>query len=94
MLTFRTRSIGWALFGVNFGPLQEIEAIMGGKRIFDTGPISQDYGKKSFHNFESYYQVMNTTNSPTHTDDNNVDTNSYKFSLLYGSSQYAVIRDC
>ena len=26
----RTRSIGWALFGVNFRSLQEIEAIMGG----------------------------------------------------------------
>ena len=37
--TFRTRSIGWALFGVNFRPLQEIEAIMGGGRIFDTGPF-------------------------------------------------------
>ena len=34
--TFRTRSIGWALFGVNFRPLQEIEAIMGGGRIFDS----------------------------------------------------------
>ena len=37
--TFHTRSIGWALFGVNFRPLQEIEAIMGGERIFDTGPF-------------------------------------------------------
>ena len=27
--TFRTRSIGWVLFEVNFRPLQEIEAIMG-----------------------------------------------------------------
>ena len=35
--TFRTRSIGWALFGVNFRPLQEIEAIVGAGRIFDTG---------------------------------------------------------
>ena len=35
--TFRTRSIEWALFGVNFRPSQEIEAIMGGGRIFDTG---------------------------------------------------------
>ena len=32
-------SIGWALFGVNFRPLPEIEAIMGGGRIFDTGPF-------------------------------------------------------
>ena len=32
------RSIGWALFGVNFKPLQEIE-IMGGGWIFDTGPF-------------------------------------------------------
>jgi len=37
--TFRTRSIGWALFGVNFRPLQDIEAIMGGGQIFDTGPF-------------------------------------------------------
>jgi len=37
--TFCTRSIGWALFGVKFRPLQEIEAIMGGGRIFDTGPF-------------------------------------------------------
>ena len=37
--TFRTRSIGWALYGVNFRPLQEIETIMGGGRIFDTGPF-------------------------------------------------------
>ena len=34
-----TRSIKWELFGVNFRPLQEIEAIMGGGRIFDTGPF-------------------------------------------------------
>ena len=27
------------LYGVNFRPLQEIEAIMGGGRIFDTGPF-------------------------------------------------------
>ena len=26
-------------FGVNFRPLQEIEAIMGGGQIFDTGPF-------------------------------------------------------
>ena len=31
--------IGWALFGVNFRPLQEIEAIIGYGRIFDTGPF-------------------------------------------------------
>ena len=31
--------IGWALFGVNLRPLQEIEAIMGGGWIFDTGPF-------------------------------------------------------
>ena len=37
--TFRTWSIGWALFGVNFRTLQEIEAIMGGGLIFDTGPF-------------------------------------------------------
>ena len=37
--TFHTRSIGWALFGVNFRPLQEIEAIMWGGRIFDNGPF-------------------------------------------------------
>ena len=42
--TFRMRSIGWALFGVNFRPLQEIETIMGGGWIFDTGPFSRDYG--------------------------------------------------
>ena len=42
--TFHTRSIGWALFGVNFKPLQEIEAVMGGGRIFDTGPFSRDCG--------------------------------------------------
>ena len=35
--SFRTRSIGWALFGVNFRSLQEIEATMGGGQIFDTG---------------------------------------------------------
>ena len=40
--TFRTWSIGWVLYGVNFRPLQEIEAIMGGGRIFDT--FSQSYG--------------------------------------------------
>ena len=34
-----TRSIGWALFGVNFRPLQEIETIMVGGWIFDTGPF-------------------------------------------------------
>ena len=28
--TFRTRSIGWSLYGLNFRPLQEIETIMGG----------------------------------------------------------------
>ena len=33
------RSIGWALFGVNFRPLQENEAIMGDGWIFDTGPF-------------------------------------------------------
>ena len=37
--TFRTRWIGWALFGVNSGPLQEIKAIMGCGWIFDTGPF-------------------------------------------------------
>ena len=37
--TFRTWWIGWALFGVNFRPLQGIEAIMGSGRIFDTGPF-------------------------------------------------------
>ena len=42
--TFRMRSIGWALFGVNFRPLQEIEAIMGGRQIFDTGPFFASYG--------------------------------------------------
>ena len=48
--TFRTRSIGWALFGVNFRPLREIEAIMGGGRIFDTG---RDYGiKKLSHGWK------------------------------------------
>ena len=44
--TLRTKSIGWALFGVNFRPLQEIEAIMGGGgggRIFDIGPFIGDY---------------------------------------------------
>ena len=34
---FLTRSGGLALFGVNFRPLQEIEAINGGGRMFDTG---------------------------------------------------------
>ena len=40
--------IGWALFGVNFRPLQEIEAIMGGGRIFDTRPFfaRQRYSKR------------------------------------------------
>ena len=41
-LEFKTShvgSIGWALFGVNFRPSQEIEAIMGGGGIFDTGPF-------------------------------------------------------
>ena len=37
--TFGTRSIGWALFGVNFRPLQEIEEIIGDGRIFDIGPF-------------------------------------------------------
>ena len=36
--TSRMRSIGWALFGVNFRPLHETEAKMEGGRIFDTGP--------------------------------------------------------
>ena len=31
--------MGGALFGVNFKPLQEIEAIMGCGWIFDTGPF-------------------------------------------------------
>ena len=31
---FCTRSIGWAVFGVNFRPLQEVEAIMGVGWIF------------------------------------------------------------
>ena len=35
--TFHTRSIGWALFGVNFRPLEKIEQIIGGGQIFDTG---------------------------------------------------------
>ena len=39
MQCVHTGSIGWALFGVNFRPLQEIEAVMGGGRIFDTGPF-------------------------------------------------------
>ena len=33
------RSIGWALFRVNFRPLQKIEAIMEGGWTFDTGPF-------------------------------------------------------
>ena len=37
--TFHTRSIGWALYGVNFRSLQEIETIMRGGWIFDTGPF-------------------------------------------------------
>ena len=37
--TFCTRSIRWALFRVNFRPLQEVEAIIGGGQIFDTGPF-------------------------------------------------------
>ena len=45
MLTFRTRSIGRALFGVNFGPLQEIEAIMGVDEYLILGPFSRDYKK-------------------------------------------------
>ena len=36
---FLMRSIVLALFGVNFRPLQKVEAIMGGGRIFDTGPF-------------------------------------------------------
>ena len=36
---FCTKSIGWTLFGVNFRPLQEIEAIKGDGWIFDTGPF-------------------------------------------------------
>ena len=45
--TLRTRSIGWAFFGVNFTPLQEIEAIIGGGRIL--GPFSRDYGITIHH---------------------------------------------
>ena len=37
--------VNWrALYGVNFRPLQEIETIMGGGRIFDTWPFLRDYG--------------------------------------------------
>ena len=32
-------STRWALFRVNFKPLQEIKAKYGGGRIFDTGPF-------------------------------------------------------
>ena len=42
--TFRMRSIGWALFGVNFRPLQEIEAIMGMGGYLILDPFSRDYG--------------------------------------------------
>jgi len=31
--------LGGRFFGVNFRPLQEIEVIMGGGRIFDSGPF-------------------------------------------------------
>ena len=47
--TFRTRSIGWALFGVNFRPLQKSEAIMGGGGHLILGIFSRDYGILSAH---------------------------------------------
>ena len=35
-----SHEVNWVgTFGVNFRPLQEIEAITGGGRIFDTGPF-------------------------------------------------------
>ena len=70
--TFRTRSTGWALFGVNFRPLQEIEAMMRGGRIFDTGPffarlryysIALISGTIHFNNFTHFWQAAATDDS-------------------------------
>ena len=47
--TFHMRSIGWALFGVNFRPLQEIEAIIGGGQIFDTGSF---FARLRYYHFD------------------------------------------
>ena len=47
--TLRMRSIGWALYGVNFRPLQEIEAIMGGVGGYlILGPLSETTVYKYF----------------------------------------------
>ena len=43
--TFHTRSIGWALFGVNIRPWEKIEAIRGVGGYLILGPFSWDHGK-------------------------------------------------
>ena len=54
------RSIGWALFGVNFRPLQEI---MGGRQIFDTGHFFRDYGiDYQFHKLPIPHYLLNIAN--------------------------------
>ena len=60
--TFCTSSIGWALFGVNFRPLQEIEAIIG--EIFDTGPFFArlTHGRRFW-----YYALIVIKLRPSHT---------------------------
>ena len=51
-LTLCSRSIGRALFGVHFRPLQEIGAIMEAGQIFDTGSI---FTRLRYHN--SFFAV-------------------------------------
>ena len=60
--TSRTRLFGWALFGVNFRPLQKIEAIMGGGRIFDIGSFFARlrYYRRSIRNFN--FKIIHVKN--------------------------------
>ena len=44
------RSIVWALYGVKFIALQEIEAIVGVGGYLILGPFSRDYGITILHN--------------------------------------------
>ena len=55
------RSIGWALFGVKFRPLQELEAIIGGEQIFDTGAF---FARLTHRRRFRYYVIMLR---PSHT---------------------------
>ena len=58
-----TRSLGWALFGVNHRPLQEIEATMGDGRIFDTGPF---FARLRYYNPHIYSDTVNICNADSY----------------------------